>query len=568
MTAIVPPGEATPTLTAEQWERLAAYAAAAESVQDGAWLYQPGDRTVDLIMIERGEVQIIRPPAPGEADSTVVASFGPRQFSGELNLLTGQSAYLGARAGPDTVVRRVDASALRAVMGQEPEVSDLLLRTMMARRGFLRTSDAARSLEIVGGGMSAAALALRTYAAREQLPHTWTDADTEAGAAMLRAVGAVPADLPVAITTSGVLLRTTPGVLAERLGLSYRPSAGRGTLDLVVVGAGPAGLAAAVYGASEGLETLVLEATAAGGQAAASSRIENYLGFASGISGGELTGIAAVQAEKFGARIASPCPVARLRPDGDVIRLTLVDGTEMAARAVVIATGARYRALPLERWAEFEGAGIYYAATEIEARSCAQNPVAVVGGANSAGQAALFLAGRGSAVSLVVRGGDLRARMSAYLADRIQAHPNVTVHTGTEIAQLHGADHLEAISLRGGGGAGRSGDGDGVGDGALDQQPCSGLFCFIGAAPATDWLRGLATDEKGFLRTDARLREEDLTGPWPALGRRPLPFETSEPQVFAAGDVRSGSMKRVAAAVGEGACAVSSVHAALGQLRI
>ena len=564
MTASVPPDEATPTLVVEQWARLAAYATAAEPVPAGAWLYRPGDQAFDMVMVEQGEVQIIRPPASGETDSTVVASFGPRQFTGELNLLTGQSAYLGARVGMDCVVRRLDAAALRAVMGQDPDLSDLLLRTMIARRGFLRTSDAARSLEIVGGDMSAAALALRTYAVREQLPHTWTDADTPAGAAMLRAVGAQPADLPVAITTSGVLLHATPGMLAERLGLSYRPAATPRTLDLIVVGAGPAGLAAAVYGASEGLDTLVLEAVAAGGQAAASSRIENYLGFTSGISGGELTGAAAVQAEKFGARIASPCPVKSLRPEGDVVRLTLVDGTEMAARAVVIATGAKYRALPLDHWSEFEGAGIYYAATEIEARSCAQNPVAVVGGANSAGQASLYLAGRGSEVSLVVRGDELRARMSAYLADRIQSHPRITVHTGTEIAGLHGKDHLEAISLRGRGSAARAGDGGR----AFEQQPCSGLFCFIGASPATDWLRGLATDEKGFLRTDAQLRDDELVGPWVGLNRRPLPFETSEPQVFAAGDVRSGSMKRVAAAVGEGASAVSSVHAVLGQLRI
>ena len=363
-----------------------------------------------------------------------------------------------------------------------------------------------------------------------------------------------------------MLPNATPGVLAEHLGLSYRPSTGQGTLDLVVLGAGPAGLAAAVYGASEGLNTQVLEAVAIGGQAAASSRIENYLGFASGISGDELTAAAAVQAVKFGAKIGSPCPVGQLRTEGDLLELTLLDGTALTARAAVIATGARYRALPLERWSDFEGAGIYYAATQIEARSCENGSVAVVGGANSAGQAALFLAGHGGEVSLVVRGPDLRARMSAYLADRITAHPRITVHTGTEVSALHGSDHLEGISLRGNETAAAVGKG-GDDDGMLEQQPCSGLFCFIGAAPATEWLTGLATDEKGFLRTDAQLGEQDLTGPWPHLGRRPLPFETSEPQVFAAGDVRSGSMKRVAAAVGEGASAVSSVHAALGLLR-
>ena len=576
MTVIEPPPEALPTLTAEQWDRLVGYASAAEPVPEGAWLFEPGDRTIDMVLIEDGEVDICRPAMPDEAHCVVIGMFGPRQFTGELNLLTGQNASLGARAATDAVVRRLDPAALRQVMEQEPEISDLLLRTMIARREYMRAGEGARSLELIGVEMSADALALRTYAARQQLPHTWTDADTPTGAAMLSAVGAETTDLPIAITSSGVLLKTTPGVLAEHLGLSYRPPAQKRAVDLVVIGAGPAGLAAAVYGASEGLETLVLEASAAGGQAAASSRIENYLGFTSGISGGELTATAAVQAEKFGARIASPCPVAKLNAHDDVVDLTLVDGTQLAARAVVIATGARYRALPLERWTDFEGAGIYYAATNIEARACAQNPVAVVGGANSAGQAALYLAGRGSKVSLVVRGSDLRARMSAYLADRILAHPEIAVHTGAEVGALHGGTRLEAISLRTNGAGKASHDGTGIGigtnmnmsagDAALDQIPCSGLFCFIGAVPATDWLSGLAVDEKGFLRTDWQLRDEELGGPWPSLGRRPLPFETSEPQVFAAGDVRSGSMKRVAAAVGEGASAVSSVHLALGGL--
>jgi thioredoxin reductase (NADPH) len=555
-----PPPETLVALSDRQWERLLGYAAAAESVPEDTWLYQPGDPAVDMLLIERGEVHVGRPAAAGETHCVIIATFGPRQFTGELNLLTGQNVPLGARAGADTSIRRLDAAALRAVMEEEPEISDLMLRVMIARRSFMRSGEGARSLELVGGAMSSDSLALRTYAARLQLPHTWTDADTAAGAAMLRAVGAEPSDLPVAITSSGLLLNTTPGVLAEHLGLSYRPPPPGSTVDLVVIGAGPAGLAAAVYGASEGLQTMVLEASAAGGQAAASSRIENYLGFTSGISGGELTASAAVQAEKFGASIASPCPVAQLDARGDVIGLTLFDGSELAARAVVIATGARYRALPLERWDDFEGAGIYHAATGIEARACAHSPVAVVGGANSAGQAALYLAEHGSEVALVVRGADLCSRMSAYLADRILAHPAISVRTGTEVSALHGENYLEEISLRSDGGA-DAGDGDA----AAARIPCSGLFCFIGAVPATDWLGGLAVDARGFLRTDAQLRDEELEGPWRSLGRRPLPFETSEPRVFAAGDVRSGSMKRVAAAVGEGASAVSSVHLAIGQ---
>ncbi|MGW3601037.1 NAD(P)/FAD-dependent oxidoreductase [Streptomyces sp. NPDC005167] len=330
------------------------------------------------------------------------------------------------------------------------------------------------------------------------------------------------------------------------------------TLDLVVIGAGPAGLAAAVYGASEGLQTLVLDSVASGGQAAASSRIENYLGFTSGISGADLTGRAVVQAQKFGARIASPCEVAELEATGDRLRVVLADGTEISSRAAVIATGASYRSLPLARWAEFEGAGIYYAATELEARACGPHPIAVVGGANSAGQASLYLAGRGATVTLVVRGGDLAAGMSSYLADRITAHPAITVRTSTEVTALHGGDRLEAITV----------NGNAEQNAAGTELACRGLFCFIGASPATDWLEGVVMDDHGFILTDAGLQDAALGRPWAELGRRPLPFETSVPRVFATGDVRAGSMKRVAAAVGEGASAIRSVHMALSTVPV
>jgi len=348
-----------------------------------------------------------------------------------------------------------------------------------------------------------------------------------------------------------VLRRVTPGRLAEVLGLSYH----RGTdkpVDLAVVGAGPAGLAAALYGASEGLATVVLDAVGPGGQAAASSRIENYLGFPSGISGADLTGRAALQSLKFGAQLSSPCEVVALDTSAEQLRIVLADGTEITTRAVVIATGARYRRLPLERWTDFEGAGIYYAATELEARDCRDNPVTVVGGANSAGQAALYLAGRGNEVTVAVRGTDIRAGMSTYLVDRLLAHPRVTVRTATQVTRLEGETSLANITLT---------------NTTTDEkthQSCGGLFCFIGAEPATGWLKGVATDAHGFIRTDVQLRDEDLGDTWGALGRTPLPFETSVPAVFAAGDVRLGSMKRVAAAVGEGASVVRSVHLSIG----
>jgi thioredoxin reductase (NADPH) len=541
--------DAFPVLSDGQFARLCAYGTPRD-VAVGTWLFRAGEATYDLVLIDSGAIDIVR-DATSDAAEAIVASHGAGRFVGELNLLTGQATFLSARMSEAGRVHLVPPEAFRRLMDSDPELSDLILRAFVARRRFLRDGEAARSIEILGSDMSATALALRTYVARQQMPHTWVEIDTPEGAALARAVGADAADLPVVIAPTVVLRNATPGELAERLGLSYRPIDGE-VLDLVVVGAGPAGLAAAVYGASEGLKTLLLDAVAAGGQAAASSRIENYLGFTSGISGAELTGRAAVQAQKFGARIASPCRVTRLDTSGDHLRVVLADDTVIAARAVVVATGAAYRSLPLARWADFEGAGIFYAATELEARSCGPNPVAVVGGANSAGQAALYLAGRGSPVTLIVRGDDLAAGMSAYLADRIVAHPNVTVRTSAEVTGLHGGTSLEAITVRD-----RSTAAD-------TEHPCRGLFCFIGAVPATDWLDGIAVDDHGFVYTDTQLDDASLGTTWSDLGRRPLPFETSEPRVFATGDVRSGSMKRVAAAVGEGASAVRSVHAALG----
>jgi thioredoxin reductase (NADPH) len=399
--------------------------------------------------------------------------------------------------------------------------------------------------------MSASTLALRTYAARQELPHLWFDSDLATGRAVMTAAALEAADLPAVLASGQALSRATPGELADLLGLSYHRSADK-PVDLTVIGAGPAGLAAAVYGASEGLATVLLDSVGTGGQAAASSRIENYLGFPSGLSGGELAARATVQALKFGAQLSSPCRVVQLDTTGAQLRIVLSDGTDITTRAVVIATGAQYRGLPLERWPDFEGAGIYYAATALEVSACAGQPVTVVGGANSAGQAALYLAGRGSEVTLAVRGGDLSAGMSSYLVDRLLVHPKVTVRTGTEVTRLDGESVLQEITLTE------------RGSGERTTQPCTGLFCFIGAEPTTAWLQGVAVDEDGFIRTDVQLEAGDLGATWRSLGRPPLPFETSVPAVFAAGDVRHGSMKRVAAAVGEGASAIRSVHQAIG----
>ncbi|MGC5567912.1 FAD-dependent oxidoreductase [Streptomyces sp. FR-108] len=549
------PSDAAPIFSETDWSALKTYGIQ-QVTEAGDTLFEAGEAVGDMILVESGGIEILRPPGSSE-EEVVVASYGAGQFSGELNLLTGQTTYLNARVSAPGVVYRVGPASFRRLMDEDPDLSDVVLKALLARRENLRSNAAARSIVIVGHDPSASAMALRTYAARQRQPHTWVVAGTPAGESLMHAVGTSTDELPVVITATTVLRQATPSLLAEHLGLSYQHVEGR-TLDLVVIGAGPAGLAAAVYGASEGLQTVVLDAVAAGGQAAASSRIENYLGFTSGISGADLTGRAAVQAQKFGARIASPCEVAELKADGDILQVMLKDGREIDSRAVVIATGASYRSLPLARWSDFEGAGIYYAATELEARACGDSPVAVVGGANSAGQAALYLAGRGSTVNLMVRGGDLAAGMSSYLADRITAHPAITVRTSTEVTQLHGGDRLKAITVRS-----KAIQGD-----AGTELECLGLFCFIGASPATDWLRGAAVDEDGFLLTDVSLGDDTLGRQWAELGRRPLPFETSLPRVFATGDVRSGSMKRVASAVGEGASAIRSVHMSLNTVGV
>jgi thioredoxin reductase (NADPH) len=543
------PSEAFPELTTAELARLRAYGAA-EQVAVGDAVFQAGDTSYDLIVIDEGVIDIVRPATRDAPEDTVVRHRAGR-FLGELNLLTGQIAYLTARVVEAGRIHRISPEQFRRLMADDPELSDVLLRAFLARRELLRHGPAARSVEIVGSGMSASALALRTYAARQRLPHLWFDSDNVAGQALMNAVDLGPSDLPAVLTPDRILRRATPGEFAEHLGLSYKRAADR-PVDLTVIGAGPAGLAAALYGASEGLATVLLDAVGTGGQAAASSRIENYLGFPSGLSGADLTGRAAVQALKFGAQLSSPCQAVSLDASGALLRVVLEDGTDISTRAVVIATGARYRALPLDRWADFEGAGIYYAATELEARACDGHPVAVVGGANSAGQAALYLATRGTNVTLVVRGADISAGMSSYLVDRLVAEPKVAVRTTTEVTGLAGSSSLDTITL-----TDRS-------SGESHEQPCHGLFCFIGAYPATTWLTGVAVDQDGFIRTDVQLDSADLGDTWASLGRLPLPFETSIPAVFAAGDVRLGSMKRVAAAVGEGASAVRSVHTAIG----
>ena len=542
---------ANPTLSDAQLARLRTYGSPDE-LEVGETAFAAGDPAYDLIVIDQGAIEVVRTATLNAPEASVI-TFGPGAFVGELGILSGQITYLTGRVVERARVHRISLTQLRRLMATDPELSDVLLRAFLARRRRLSAGPAARVLQIVGSALDSEALALRTYAARRALPHVWLDADSLDGRALMRAAALTTVDLPAAIAPDRTLVRATPGRLAQHLGLAYRQTS-EDPADLVIIGAGPAGLAAAVYGASEGLRTIVLDAVGPGGQAASSARIENYLGFPTGLSGAQLSENAVAQAMKFGAQVSTPCEVTCLDTGCELLAVVLSDGTPVSSKAVIVATGARYRTLGLEGWQKLQGAGIYYAATELEARGSAGQAVTVVGGANSAGQAALFLASSDRLVTLAVRGPDLAARMSQYLVDRILADPRIEVRTATEITRLHGGQVLERITL-----THRP-------TGSEETRACRGLFCFIGAEPATGWLSGVAMDRNGFIRTDVQLTPDDLDGTWAALGRSPLPFETSVPAVFAAGDVRLGSMKRVAAAVGEGASAVSSVHRAIGVL--
>ena len=512
-------------------------------VTAGELLYEAGDASYDFYVVLSGLVDIV-----GHFDDVdeVIVQHGTGRFLGELNMLTGQRAYLTARVAADGEVLAIDRDEFRRVIATVPRVSDKILATFALRRTLL-LDGAARAVRVIGSRYSAESLVMREYLARNRLPHQWLDVDTDPHTdALVAEFGITTEDLPVVLTGTSVLRRATPGEVASDLGLTIESIPER-CFDLLVVGAGPGGLAASVYGASEGLRTLLVESTAPGGQAGTSSRIENYLGFPNGISGGELTNLAMTQALKFGVRVSTPCDVVSLHEQAGHLVVTLSDGTELAGRAVVAATGAHYRRLRVEGLDEYEGTGVYYAATEVEARLVGGAPVVVVGGGNSAGQATLFLAASGSPVTLLVRGPDLSRSMSSYLADRIEADPRITVRTGSECIALHGGATLEGITI--------AADAEDV------DVPAVALFSFIGAEPASAWLSGhAALCSLGFVRTDRELQPDDLGDAWTTLGRAPLPFETSQPGLFAVGDLRFGSVKRVASAVGEGSAAIRSVH--------
>jgi thioredoxin reductase (NADPH) len=522
----------------------------------GELLTREGERSEEFLVVLDGLVAGVR--GHGTDQRRVFSVDGPGRFLGELGLLVGQPAFLTSEVKDPGSVLAVPVSRLAELVSRDPSLGDLILRAYVMRREILIGSGA--GVRIIGSRFSPETRRLREFLSRNRVPYRWIDLEEDRNAdRLLRQLGVSPAETPVLICGNTQVLRDpTNAELARALGFPP-PAASDESCDVLVVGAGPAGLAAAVYGASEGLQTVVIDAVATGGQAGTSSRIENYLGFPSGISGAELADRAVIQALKFGARVSVSAEACSVRQTGGLHTVQLPDGGRIQAHAMVIATGARYRRLEVPGIEDYEGSSVYYAATLVEAQDCNRTQVAVVGGGNSAGQATVFLSRYASRVTLLVRDNDLGKDMSRYLVDRIERLTNVDVRLGTEVRALEGEQGaLTAVEV------------EQTGTGERERVPVQQLFVFIGAQPCTAWLRDyLRLDDRGFVVTgpDAVAHQEDAVGVLEAAGEgsagavhRPRLLETSRPGVFAVGDVRSGSVKRVASAVGDGAMAIRLVH--------
>jgi thioredoxin reductase (NADPH) len=538
-----------PTLTSAQIARIAARGRR-RSIARGEVLVEVGTRAVPFFVVASGEVQALRPS--GATDILIVAH-GPGQFSGEANMITGRRAMARLRASEPGEVIQLEREQLLALIQTDAELSEILIRAFMLRRLELIAHEFG-DVVVIGSAHCAGTLRVKEFLTRNGHPYHYIDLDRDAEAqAMLDQFHVSAADVPVLICGADAVLRNPSNAqIAECLGFNDAIDQTR-VSDLVIVGAGPAGLAAAVYGASEGLDVLVVESGSPGGQAGSSSRIENYLGFEAGISGLHLTASAYAQAQKFGAHIMIAKGATGLACDRNKQYAVKIDGgPRVAARAVIIATGAEYRRPALENLSRFEGAGVYYTAMPMEAQLCAGEEVIVVGGGNSAGQAAAFLARSAKRVQILVRGEGLADTMSRYLIRRIEDDPAIVLRTRTQIIALEGNGHLERVQWR----DDRSGD--------VETNDIRHVFMMTGAVPNTAWLeRCVALDDKGFIKTGPELSHDDLAAAgWP-LTRPPYLLETSRPGIFAVGDVRGGNIKRVASAVGEGSIAVAFVHQVL-----
>lgn len=534
---------AFPTLTAEQ---IALIAPAAEEIAypEGTILINEGDADFCFYIVTQGSIRILE-HSTGEARE--IAVHGSGEFTGDVDMLTGHRSLFQAVAGADCRALELGAAALREVIRAHSSLGDLLLNAFLVRRDLLLESGFT-GVRVIGSRWSQDTFRIRDFLARNHVPFTWLDLDREAGVEDLLAhVGVTPEETPIILYGNHKPLKNPSNqTLAEAVGFSVRPD--DEIYDLVVVGGGPAGLAAAVYGASEGLKTLVIEENGPGGQASWSSKIENYLGFPTGLSGSELAERAVLQAEKFGVQLITPCCARSLQMDGPLKLVTLEDGQTVRTRTVVIATGAAYQRLSLEHQQQYEGASIFYSATAVEATMCQDSNVAIVGGGNSAGQAAIFLSQYAHQVYIFIRGATLNTSMSRYLIRRIEEAENIELVPHTHVTGLHGADCLRQITV------------EHTKTKAEATYDVTNLFVFIGAKPHTEWLDGaLELDDKSFIKTG-----HTLAGfPQNDTSRAPFHLETSMPGVFAAGDVRAGSVKRVASAVGEGSMAVQFVHQVL-----
>lgn len=534
---------AFPRLTDEQIG-IIARTARLKSCPDGEVLFKVGDTQMKFYVVHSGEVEILDHSG---GQPRTVTMHRPGQFTGDISHLTGNAAIVSAVCRGECQVYEVTQEDLHAIFQESPRLSDVILQAFIARRELLEESPDFIGLRVIGSRYSHDTWRIRDFLARNHLPFTFLDLENDPRVdELLSKFGVSQADTPVVACAQMLLLRNpSTRELAEELGI--RRPLEKKMYDLIIVGAGPAGLAAAVYGGSEGLSTLVLERETVGGQASSSMRIENYLGFPTGITGRELTSRAVFQAEKFGVRLTTPAPAIALDFE-NLYPLVRMDGETVSAKCLLIASGADYRKLPARNRELFEGAGVYYAATKIEADVCRGSPqVVVVGSGNSAGQAAVFLADQGYRVLLILRGDDLYKNMSSYLARRIEHTDSIELFKHTEITSMSGdpRGRLRQIEVHNN----RTGE-----TRTIDTQA---VFTFIGAVPRTDWLADcVATDDKGFIKTGLELA---ASSNWTSQ-RRPFLLETSRPGVFAAGDVRLGSVKRVASAVGEGAMAIQFIH--------
>ncbi|HET9831504.1 MAG TPA: FAD-dependent oxidoreductase [Vicinamibacterales bacterium] len=542
------PDRLFPKLTADQIERIGAQGRRRQTAK-GEVLFDVGDRPVPFFVVVAGEIQALQ--VSGETE-TIIVTHGPGSFTGEANLISGRPSIARLRVNEPGEVIELRRDQLLAVVQTDAELSEILMRTFILRRVELIARDVGAAI-VIGSAYNAGTLRIREFLTRNGHPFHYIDLDRDPDAQeLLDRFHVSVNDVPVLICGVETVLRNpTNGQIAECLGFNEDVDPSR-VSDVVVVGAGPSGLAAAVYGASEGLDVLVLESNVPGGQAGSSSRIENYLGFPTGISGLDLTGRAYAQALKFGARVIVAKGATKLTCDGQKYTIEIDGGLHLQARAVIIATGAEYRRPAIDNLSTFEGAGVYYSATPMEAQMCVAEEVAIVGGANSAGQAAVFLASTARRVHMLIRGDGLSDTMSRYLIRRIEDNPAIVLHTRTQVVGVEGNLHLERIRWR----DDRTS--------AVETHDIGNLFIMTGALPNTRWLDGCVTlDDKGFVKTGPALSADDLTrANWP-LARPPFLLETSRPRIFAVGDVHSGNVKRVASAVGEGSIAISLVHQVL-----